>query len=177
MGQLKRRADVPKVVRDSALDASRAEYESLRSATMIDKNDLDTMLVQHPGVVHTIGEAEALAISWRDQKKSDMEQAGAQADTAVRVSATSDGGKLTEGQVRALIAQEPSVIEATSAYNDWKLLAALWGTLGRSFEARGKALASLERLWIAGYWGDVNGRALTRNAGDRVAQRVRGDGQ
>ncbi len=129
-----------------------ASLEALKTGLLIDKNDLDSALIQQPDLYHQVSEQYAKALSRRDQTKRKMEEEEAAISMQTRQKAMDEGLKITEAAVANVTKLDEMYIKIQVAYLKLKEETDLWKALLDSFEQRSYALTELVNLYVGGYW-------------------------
>jgi hypothetical protein len=126
--------------------------EDYQENLIIDKNDLDTALVEQTNIFHRVGVAYADCISSRDFARNQLEKVKAELDRYTREDALRDSQRLTEAQIAHKIVESESYQNAHSNYLVWKSLAEKWLSLRESYAARAYVLRDLVQLFGMSYW-------------------------
>ncbi len=153
----------------SPLDQSIRLLEQYAELLQIDRNDLDTALLEQAQVYYRVGEAYATAISYRDYAKSHIDKVRADTDRLIRRKAQEEAEKVTEAQVANRILDDVLYQKVVDEHLEWKTVADKWSALRDSFERRCYALRDLCTLWVAGYFTDTTIKADSYEARDRAA--------
>lgn len=140
---------------------------------IIDKNDLDTALVEQANVFHRVGVAYADCISGRDFARNQLEKIKAELDRFTREDAVREGQRLTEAQVAHKIVEDETFQTAHSNYLYWKVLAEKWLSLRESYSARQYALRDLVQLYGQSYFERSTLITETNDARDRRGSEMR----
>lgn len=162
-------------------DSEVKEYKRLHTlldtyteALLIDKNDLDTALVEQANMFYRVGEAYADCLSNRDFSKNQLDKIKAEVDRYLREDAHRDGSRLTEAQIGHLINEDESYRTAYSNYLTWKTLTEKWSALREAYSARAYALRDLVQLFGLNYFERQSIlQPEATNARDRIAASVR----
>lgn len=155
-----------------------------RDKIKIDRNDLDTMLIEQPQHYADVAHQFALAISRRDRAKHVLDETRARIDNEERQLARDNEEKVTDSLLTARITVHPDVVQANKVRDQWARMAAIWEALKEAFEQRSYALKDLCALYHAGYWANSTGGGERRDASDRryeddkaaIARGRRGEG-
>jgi hypothetical protein len=126
--------------------------EQLKQSLLIDRNDLDTALIQQPDLYHQVSEQYAKSISLRDRAKAELEEEAALIDFATRQHAAENDLRITETVVANSIKVDASYRKAQQKYLDLREQTDQWEGLLKSYEQRSYALKELVNLFTAGYW-------------------------
>jgi hypothetical protein len=146
------------------------KLDEYKEYLLINKNDLDSALVEQSTLYYRIGEAYAAVISYRDLEKSRLEEVRAEIDQMIRAESSI---KLTETQVANRILSHDHYIDAQERLASWKLLADKWVALRDAFNQRAYALRDLVSLYSMGYYTESIGRGEKAEARDRLASDIR----
>lgn len=82
---------------------------NLEDSLQIDPDDLDTCLVEQPGLYYHVAEDVAMANSRRDGLKLELEEAEAELDQQIRNDAFRADHKVTEGFIKGKISTSPNI--------------------------------------------------------------------
>lgn len=150
--------------------AERPTYAWFRKRVLIDKDDLDTELVQHAHTLMLVGERLAEADARVDRLREDQKRvsAGLYAPMARRVE--KGGTRATKEAIGQAMEQHPKHIAARDAYKKAQLQAGKWGALKEAYVSRGFALRQLCAMYMANYYQsesvhEPTGRTGRRNKG------------
>lgn len=141
--------------------------DTYQETLMIDKNDLDTGLVEQANIFHRVGLAYADCMSGRDFSRNQLEKIKAEIDRLTREDASREGQRLTESQVAHRIVEDDTYQAAFSNYLYWKALAEKWLSLRESYNARAYALRDLVQLYGMSYFERSTLITETNDARDR----------
>lgn len=141
--------------------------EEYRSFLKIDKNDLDTALLEQPDIFYRVANEYSLALSRKDQAKTLLDEAEAEADQLIRRDAEEEKEKISETVVKERIILDPEVKTRRMEYVSWVGLAGRWEAMRDSFTQRSYALKELVTLYATGYFGDVTGTGARNDAAGR----------
>jgi hypothetical protein len=89
--------------------AQASSWTRYRDKLVIDKDDLDTCLVEQPELYYHVTEAHVMAVAERDAAKLTLEEAEAGVDRDLRLEAEDNSEKITETRVQQLIRLEPKI--------------------------------------------------------------------
>lgn len=145
-------------------------YTELKDGLKIDRDNLDTELIQQANSFFHASEGAAFAESIKDKKKLDIDKVFAELDRDIRDSMISDGERVTEDKVKQEINREPDYLTALSAHNYSSREYRKWESLKNAYRMRAEMLKSLVTLYNANYYGEVTGVA-ERNASIRQYRR------
>lgn len=144
-----------------------------QESLMIDKNDLDTALVEQGNVFHRVGMSYADSISGRDFSRNQLERIKAEIDRDIREEAVQEHQRLTEAQIAHKITENETYQTAFSNYLSWKTLSEKWLSLRESYNARAYALRDLVQLFGMNYWERSIIKQESDEARDRRSTEVR----
>lgn len=87
------------------------DTDNLKSALRIAPDDLDSCLVQQPGLFYAVAEALSVATSQRDAMKLELEEAQAELDQQFRLKASDEDpkAKVREGDIESQIKLSPRI--------------------------------------------------------------------
>lgn len=147
--------------------------EDFEPLLQIDKFALDEAIEKHPDVYHRISEAYALAISLRDEAKSNL--ADVEADVELTIRKHYEGKRVTEKEVAARVVTHKDVREAKERLHKLNRRVGRWSALDKGFVARGHALRELVNLYTNDYYassGEVRSGGRMRDMQADVARRA-----
>lgn len=123
--------------------------ERFKGNLAIDKDDLDTCLMEQPESYYHVSEAYVNAVALRDATKLELEEVTAKEDQAIRASALATERKLTETAVQNELRTLPSIMALNRKLLDQRAAADNWQALKESFQQRSFMLRELVALYIA----------------------------
>ncbi len=126
----------------------KSELENLRSQLQIDKDDLDTCLVEQPDLYYHVAENYVNAVARRDAVKLSIEQVTAELGEQMRKAAAAREEKLTESAITRKIADTPRLQEMEEQYLSLRLEADKWQALKEAFQQRSFMLRELVAIFI-----------------------------
>lgn len=160
----------PAVSSEGVYESCRRKLDDYAKGLQTDKHALDDELIEQPERYFHVTELLAMVSSYRDEAKNTIAVVEAQADFSIRQGATE---KLSEPQIKSLVAMQDSVTSANNRYNEWKLLASRVEGLRSSFESRGKNLGKLADLYSTNYFSQAAGGTARYEARERAVADVR----
>lgn len=127
----------------------------------IDRDDLDTEIMEQPQLFCGVARRYAIALSQRDAAKEAVGVARAAAYYVVRQQIEAAGIKATEAAIAVQIESNKEYRAAMDQYGLLKLAADQLLAEKEAWQQRSYALKDLAALWIAGYCGvsSVKGKA------------------
>lgn len=126
-----------------------SELEQYRSYLRIDRDDLDTSLMEQPEMFHHVANACVEAGARRDEAKLELEELLAELDQSVRARALKDDEKLTETALQNRLREMPRVQEAQRRYLETRKEADRWLALKESYQQRSFMLRELVHKLVA----------------------------
>lgn len=137
--------------------APHKDLEMLREQLQIDRDDLDTGLVEQPDLYYHVAEAFVLAVAKRDEAKLDLEQATADLDKQFREAAAEADPpeKLTEAAITRKLASAPRIQTLERGLLRLRVEADKWQALKESFQQRSFMLRELVAIFVR-RMGDVS---------------------
>lgn len=118
---------------------------------VIDKNNLDEVLMFQADVFYDVSKEFSEAISRRDDAKMKMDQC--YADTDLNTRENWDGDKKpTEKMIESIIQTDPDYQKTYTDYLKAKNEADQWLIMKEAFQQRSSMIKTLGDLYIAGYW-------------------------
>lgn len=143
------------------------EYER---ALRIDRNDLDTELVQQPDMYYRISREMAMSISRRDAAKLERDRTEAEVDLSLRHSHAADEKKPMESFYRNKVLLDTDFIDSQDKYIEACGTADRWQALKDAFSQRAYALKDLVSLYQTGYFTNSSASGERTAARDRLAE-------
>lgn len=125
--------------------------EELEEALKIDRDDLDSCLVDQPGYFYHVAEAVAQANAERDTIKLELEEQTAILDKEVRKNALNAEEKITEAGIQNRLRTMPKIKELQLAYLDARTEADRWAALKEAYQQRSFMLRELVALHLASF--------------------------
>lgn len=113
------------------------EYKALKKRTRIDKDAIDTEMVEHPELLRKVGAQHALSISDRDAQKEYLKRI--EGRIRARVRATLDG-KPTQDDVARAVEADPEWQKERDEYLRHCFEVEMWFGLVEVFKSRGFAI-------------------------------------
>lgn len=126
-----------------------SDLEQYRGYLRIDRDDLDTSLMEQPEMFHHVANAFVEASARRDEAKLELEELLAELDQSVRAKALQDDEKLTETALQNRLREMPRVQEAQRRCLATRKEADRWVALKESFQQRSFMLRELVHKLIA----------------------------
>lgn len=128
------------------------QLNKYKSYLVIDENNLDIEVSQHPALFFEVAQISAEKHGIRDSTKLDLEQAYATISISIREDHAFLGKKITEDMVLQLTKSDEDYIKFQSDFLDAKQLAEMWESLKEAFQQRTFMLKELTSLYISGYY-------------------------
>jgi hypothetical protein len=135
--------------RYSPQDEEGQSRRELEASLQIDRDDLDSCLVDQPGYFYHVAEEVAQANARRDTLKLDLEEQTAVLDKEVRHNAQRDEEKITEAGIQNRLRTMPKIKELQRKYLDAKTEADSWAALKEAYQQRSFMLRELVALQLA----------------------------
>jgi hypothetical protein len=152
-----------------------AKIGDVRGLLRIDPDDLDSCLVDQPGLFFHVAETFAQANSRRDAIKLELDEKTAKLDQDIRAKALKQEEKLTEAAIQARLRDMPVLQELQRDYLRARTEADTWQAMKEAFHQRSYMLRELVALQLAHLQnlGVERGTVSARHAiGDNVRQRA-----
>lgn len=151
------------------------DYDRLKARLKIDKDDLDTELIEQAPLYQEVSEAHADAISTRDAAKEDHAKVAARVAYELRKAKAASGDKCNETMVSDETTLDPRFQESVEKVARAIREAAVLGALKDSFDQRGKMLRELASLYLGGYWQRNHVKGGTRDSDNASAAYARSE--
>jgi hypothetical protein len=151
------------------------DLQQLEQKLMIDEHALDVALREHPDLFYKVASELALAISYRDEAKQELDQIQAQVDSELRKAALISDQKITETSIQSNKNVDKRVIAADDKFLEKRYNAAKLTALKEAYEQRSYALSKLVDLYLANYYSTqedkkTGGAAVRDVQADRVKE-------
>lgn len=139
-----------------------------RERLRIDRDDLDTVLVEHPSHVEAVGRNYARAVETRDIAREDQKRISAELKPAIRSSLD----KPTISGVDEVLESLPDHREARLRYKAAERKVNEWEAMRDAWKARGFVLKDLVQLHLANHYSTDS---VTEEALEARRKHARGD--
>lgn len=162
--------DVSKAPFTDYSSAAREKISNYQEALEIDKDDLDTALMQQANIYHEICMEHAYAQSMKDACSENLKTVDAHLNIDVRKVFEQAGERVTEAKIASEVQLAAQHIKAAEEYRDAYLAANLWGVMKDSFHQRAYMLREMAGLYATGYWiGDSSHKETSKSLRGRVS--------
>ena len=121
----------------------------LTQSLKIDPDDLDSCLVEQPGLFYHVAEAVSAANSQRDAVKLDLEEAQAELDQQFRKAAAARDEKITEAAIQNQIRTAPRIKALQRLYLEARAKAENRAALKEAYQQRSFMLRELVALQLS----------------------------
>lgn len=148
-------------------------FDDLKRAVEIDKNDLDTCLVEQPDLFYRVSEQYTLARSLQDEIKYDIAQL--EAELSAQFRKENDGEKKgpTVDAVKAAVLSSPKMIDLQKELLSASTKVGKWAALKEAYDMRASALKSLTQLFASNYFTVSTGQKPRDEARGRLGDDAR----
>jgi hypothetical protein len=136
----------PRFGRENSTRDNRSELEG---SLQIDRDDLDSCLVEQPGYFYHVAEEVAQANARRDTLKLELEEQIAVLDKEVRQNALRDDEKMTEAGIQNRLRTMPKIKDLQRQFLNAKTEADSWAALKEAYQQRSFMLRELVALHLA----------------------------
>lgn len=123
--------------------------EALQQQLAIERDDLDTCLMDQPDLYYHVADALVTAIAKRDAAKLDLEQVTATLDADLRQKAAEAEEKITEASLQRKLATLPRIQALEKHLLHLRAEADRWQALKEAFQQRSFMLRELVAMLIA----------------------------
>lgn len=120
----------------------------LQKKLSIDKDDLDSALIEQPDLYYHVADAFVTAVAERDAAKLNMEQAIAELDKQFREAAAAAEEKVTETSLQRKIATTPRIQTLEKDLLRYRVDADRWQALKEAFQQRSFMLRELVSMYV-----------------------------
>lgn len=143
----------------------------LESKLIIDRNDLDTALLEQCQLFYDVSTALVEATAERDATKEELERTYAKVSHEIR-SAHSGEKKPTEGLIDSQIRLDEQYQMVSNQYLVTVENAAMLMALKQAYEQRSYMLKEMVQLYMVGYFGDVVPKSASAQVNDANRQAI-----
>lgn len=133
--------------------------DDLRDALVVDKNNLDGMLMQQPMLQQHVSEMAAEVASMRDSAKERLSRVDAQVAKKLRKQLMISEGKVSEARIDREVPLTDEHKEAFFIYNELCALSTKWDALKDTFRNRAFVIRDFVSLYTANYFTDTSFRS------------------
>lgn len=119
-----------------------------RSGLAINRDDLQSCLIDQPGAFYRVAAAYTRAAAQRDAAKLDLEDGSAKLALDIRVAAVKAEEKMTEAQLQQKLQIAPKIQELNRGFLKAKTEADDWLALKEAFHQRSFMLRELVSLYV-----------------------------
>ena len=130
----------------------RFDPDELRQRLRIDKYSLDTEVEHQPELYGEVAEAAALSKSQIESLEEQIKELEADLDTQARADAETEGDRITENAIKAIIASDKDRKKMIIKLLDARHLQRRLEALTTSFRHRSYALRDMVDLFLASYY-------------------------
>ncbi len=152
----------------------RFDPDELHNKLRIDKHDLDSEVEQQPELYGEVAEASALSKSQVESLEEQIKELEADLDTQARADADTEGNRITENAIKAIIASDKDrksmVIKLLNAHHLQRRLEALT----TSFRHRSYALRDMVDLYLASYYSSRSASGMREERKEAEVDRITG---
>ena len=152
----------------------RFDPDELHHKLRIDKHDLDSEVEQQPELYGEVAEASALSKSEVESLEEQIKELEADLDTQARADAETEGDRITENAIKAIIAgdkdRKSMVIKLLNARHLQRRLEALT----TSFRHRSYALRDMVDLYLASYYSSLSASGMHEDKKEAEVDRLTG---
>lgn len=148
-------------------------FTQLKAAVAIDKNDLDTCLVEQPDLFYRVSEAYTMARSLQDEIKYDITKLTAELGAQFRSAASDDKKPPSVEAVNHMINNSPKMVDLQKEMLVASTTVGKWAALKEAYDMRASALKSLTQLFSSNYFTVQTGSRTRSEAVQRFGDDVR----
>jgi hypothetical protein len=157
-----------------------ATFEELEAALRLDRDALDTVIMEQPEVYYEVAKQLTLAISRADADKQALQEAEAEEYLKIRQQSIDDNVKRTEVAIAAELAVRPRLQELQREVADRASRVGLLRALEQAFRQRNDAIERTLRLHMSQFYDPIRvdraARPLHIAEGEQIRrERERGD--
>ena len=131
----------------------KSKLDEYRSFLSIDKNDLDTCLMEQPEIYFKVADALVMAEAERDAVQLDFDELQAELDQDVRAKVAKEDKRLTDKAIEQKLRTLPKVQDLHRQLLAKKNEAKHWKALEKSFDQRADMLKTLVSLHLRSTYG------------------------
>jgi len=127
----------------------RSKLEQFRALLAIDRDALDSCLVEQAELFFHVADAHARAVAVRDGAKLDIEQAEAAADVRLRAQAAAREEKLTEPAIMHKLRLDPKLVEMRNKLLECQQAVGQWAALKEAYLQRNYMLKEIVAMHLS----------------------------
>jgi len=131
-------------------------FATYRLKLRIDKNDLDETVIKHPELLEEVSTAFALAVSKRDQAKTEMERCQAELTLKYRRRANKAGERITNDEIASRVINDQTYVLVHDVFLTATKDVAQWQALKEAFISRGYMIRELCSLYASNYFNSTS---------------------
>ncbi len=152
----------------------RFDIDELRTKLRIDKYSLDTEVEHQPELYGEVAEAASLAKSQIESLEEQIKELEADLDTQARADAETEGDRITENAIKAIIASDKDRKEMVIKLLDARYLQRRLEALTTSFRHRSYALRDMVDLFLASYYSSRSASGMRKERQEAEVDRITG---
>ncbi len=152
----------------------RFDPDELRHKLRIDKHALDDEVEHQPELYGEVAEAASLAKSQIESLEEQIKELEADIDTQARADAETEGDRITENAIKAIIASDQDRKEMVIKLLDARYMQRRLEALTTSFRHRSYALRDMVDLFLASYYSSRSASGMHEDKKDAEVDRISG---
>ncbi len=152
----------------------RFDPNELRQKLRIDKHALDDEVEHQPELYGEVAEAASLAKSQIESLEEQIKELEADLDTQARADAETEGDRITENEIKAIIASDKDRKEMVIKLLDARYLQRRLEALTTSFRHRSYALRDMVDLFLASYYSSRSASGMRKERQEAEVDRITG---
>lgn len=137
----------------------RYNVDTFRESLVVDKHNLDAMLMEQPMLQQHASEMAAEVSSMRDSAKERLSRVDAQVAKKLRKQLMIEEGKVSEARIDREVPLTEEHKEAFFIYNELTALSVKWDALKDTFRNRAFVIRDFVSLYTANYFTDTSFRS------------------
>ena len=152
----------------------RFDPDELRQRLRIDKHALDDEVEHQPELYGEVAEAASLAKSQVESLEEQIKEVEADLDTQARADAETEGDRITENAIKAIIASDKDRKEMVIKLLNARFLQRRLEALTTSFRHRSYALRDMVDLFLASYYSSRSASGMRKERQEAEVDRITG---
>jgi hypothetical protein len=147
------------------------DIDTFRKSLVIDKDDLDTCLVQQPELFDHVAEAHSMAVAERDATKLALEEAEAWGSQQIREEYAEAKIKTTEGDIKEKLITDKKLGALRRTLLQQKAEVDRWAALKESYQQRSYMLKELAPMKLARMFSSGSVSTSSRDMADAFTRK------
>lgn len=151
-------------------DEPKSRLAEFKDALKIDRDDMDTMLVQQQVLYHEAMDEHAMAVSRRDQAKMEMDRTYSETYLSIRRSQAKAKDKPSETTLKHMVETDDNYLKAQETFYKLKRRVDRWEAIVTGFKDRSYMLREYSNRQVSMNFMDSSGGKRRSEAAGRMAE-------